>query len=107
LTSKTCFDKTRFKKEVLKIREEGIAFDDEEYIEGVVAFVVPLKTYRRGLQIAIWAVGLKRQVSSGSIPEISDFLRKIANALNQLFSPAATETGCGNRRRHWNGRLQP
>ena len=95
MTSKTCIDKTRFKKEVLKIRKEGIAFDDEEYIEGVVAFSVPLKTHRRGLQIAIWAVGLKQQVSSGNIPEISGFLRKIANALNQRFSPAVTETGCG------------
>ncbi len=95
LTSKTCIDKTRFKAEVLKIREEGIAFDDEEYIEGVVAFSVPLKTYRRDFQIAIWAVGLKQQVSSASITEISDFLRKISNAIHQRFSPAVTETGHG------------
>ena len=95
LTSKTCMDKARFKKEVLKIRKAGIAFDDEEYIEGVIGFSVPLKSYRPNLQIAIWAVGLKQQVSSGNIPEISGFLRKIANALNQRFSPAVTETGCG------------
>jgi len=95
LTSKTCIDKTRFKKEVLRIREDGIAFDDGEYIEGVVAFSVPLKTHRPDLQIAIWAVGLKQQVSSGSIPKISDFLRKIANVINQRFSPTVTETGCG------------
>ncbi len=94
-TSKTCIEKTRFKKEVLKIREEGIAFDDEEYIEGVVAFSVPLKTYRHDLQIAIWAVGLKQQVNSGSIPQNSDFLRKIANAINQRFSPVLTETDSG------------
>ena len=95
MTSNTFFDKTRFKKEVLNISEEGIAFDDEEYIEGVVAFSVPLKTHRPDLQIAIWAVGLKQQVSAASISEISDLLRHIANALNQRFFPAATETGCG------------
>ena len=95
MTSKTCIDKTRFKKEVLRIREDGIAFDDGEYIEGVVAFSVPLKTHRPDLQIAIWAVGLKQQVSTGNIPESSHFLRKIANALNQRFSPAETVTGCG------------
>ena len=95
LTSKTCIDKTRFKKEVLKIRKDGIAFDDGEYIEGVVAFSVPLKTHRPDLQIAIWAVGLKKQVRSGSMPEIRDFLKKIANALNPRFSPTVTETGCG------------
>ena len=29
------------------------------------------------------------------IYSISDFLKKIANALNPRFSPAVTETGCG------------
>lgn len=91
-TSKTCIDKTRFKNQVLKIREEGIAFDDEEYIEGVVAFSVPLKIYRKDLQTAIWAVGLKHQVSSTSLSRIGGFLIKIAHAINQRFTPAAAET---------------
>ena len=37
----------------------------------------------------------KQQVSCGNIPELSDFLRKIAYAINQRFSPAVTETGSG------------
>ena len=91
-TPKTCVDKTRFKSEVLNVREKGIAFDDEEYIEGVVAFAVPLKTYRKDLQIAIWAVGLKQQVSSAHVPEISEFLLKIAREINLRFFPPIIET---------------
>jgi hypothetical protein len=37
----------------------------------------------------------KQQVGVGSISEITDFNRQIANALNQRFCPAAVETGSG------------
>jgi IclR family KDG regulon transcriptional repressor len=84
-TSKTCIDKTNFKKGVLKIREEGIAFDDEEYIDGIVAFSIPLKMYRSDLQAAIWAVGLKPHVHLERVSEISDFLKKIVTDINQRF----------------------
>ena len=85
-TCKTCTDRNEFIKDVLKIREDGIAFDDEEYIEGIVAFAVPLKAYQQDLQAAIWAVGLKQQVSPENVPKINDFLKKIAAEINLRFS---------------------
>ena len=85
-TSKTCTDRNEFKKDVCKIRKDGIAFDDEEYIEGIVAFAVPLKAYQQDLQAAIWAVGLKQQVSPENVPKINDFLKKIAAEINLRFS---------------------
>jgi IclR family KDG regulon transcriptional repressor len=92
-TPKTCTDQMKFKKEVLKTRAEGIAFDNEEYIAGVVAFAAPLKAYRPDLQAAIWTVGLKQQVSSASIPKIKAFLQKVAAEINLRFSrTAANET---------------
>ncbi len=60
--------------------------DDEEYIEGIVAFAVPLKAYRQDLQAAIWAVGLKQQMSPENVPEINEFLKKIAAEINIRFS---------------------
>jgi len=44
---------------------------------------VPLRTYRPDLQAAIWAVGLKQQVDPESMPIISNFLKKIADDINQ------------------------
>ena len=85
-TCKTCTDRNEFIKDVLKIREDGIAFDDEEYIEGIVAFAVPLKAYQQDLQAAIWAVGLKQQVSPENVPEINELLKKIAVEINLRFS---------------------
>jgi DNA-binding IclR family transcriptional regulator len=82
-TARTCVNKSQFKKKVMEIREKGIALDDEEYIDGIVAFSVPLKTYRPDLQAAIWAVGLKQQVDPQSVPKISNLLKKIADDINQ------------------------
>ena len=76
-TSKTCTDGRKFKKDVLRTREDGIAFENEEYIEGVVAFAAPIKAYRKDLQAAIWAVGLKHQVSSKNASKINELLKNI------------------------------
>ena len=70
---------------MLNIREAGLSFDNEEYIEGVVAFSVPLKTNRPDLQAAIRTVGLKQQVRKERISKISNFLKKIADDINHRF----------------------
>ena len=84
-TAKSCTDKKKFKKEVLNIRKEGIAFDDEEYIDGVVAFSVPLKANSPDLQAALWVVGLKKQVRKDNISQLSNFLKIIAEDVNLRF----------------------
>jgi IclR family KDG regulon transcriptional repressor len=75
-------DKADYKEEILEVRKQGIAYDREEYIEGMVAFAVPVKTKARDLQVAIWAVGLTRQVSNSSIPELTQLLKGISKEIN-------------------------
>lgn len=75
-------DKAIYKQEILEVRKQGIAYDREEYIEGMVAFAIPVKASSRDLQAAIWAVGLTRQVRKSSIPEIRDLLRGISEEIN-------------------------
>lgn len=84
-TAKTCIDKKAFKNDIIKIRKAGVAVDDEEYIDGIVAFSVPLKTHRPDLQAAIWAVGLKQQIRPETIPAISEVLKKTADDINHRF----------------------
>ena len=71
---------------VIKAREEGIAVDMEEYIEGIRAFAVPLNLDRPTTQIAIWAVGLKRQISDEDIPRYSEYLKEIAREIEIRFA---------------------
>ena len=75
-------DKSDYKKEILDVRTQGIAYDREEYIEGMVAFGIPIKAYGRNVQAAIWAVGLAQQVSNTSISEITELLKRIREEIN-------------------------
>jgi IclR family transcriptional regulator, KDG regulon repressor len=75
-------DKAVYKEEILRVRKQGIAYDREEYIEGMVAFAIPIKATGRDLQAAIWAVGLTRQVPEASMPELTGLLRGISEEIN-------------------------
>lgn len=74
-------DRAVYKEEILRVRKEGVAYDREEYIEGMVAFAIPIKATSRGLLAAIWAVGLTRQVPEASIPGITRLLKEISEEL--------------------------
>jgi DNA-binding IclR family transcriptional regulator len=75
-------DKAVYKEEIREVRRQGIAYDREEYIEGMVAFAIPIKANSRDLQAAIWAVGLTRQVPEASMPELTDTLKGISEEIN-------------------------
>jgi DNA-binding IclR family transcriptional regulator len=75
-------DAAVYRAEILDVRTQGIAYDREEYIEGMVAFAVPIKAYSRDVQAAIWAVGLARQVSNSSIPELIELLKGTCEEIN-------------------------
>lgn len=85
-TPKTVVDKAIYKKEINKVRAEGVSLEAGEYIEGIVAFAVPIKSHRKDFQAAVWAVGLKRQVPENKISEFSKFLKKAADEINHRFS---------------------
>ena len=86
-TNRTCTDKAKFKKRILETRRSGIASDLEEYIEGIVAYAVPITTNRPDLVAAIWAVGLRQQVDADKETTIRDHLLQVADEVNQRFSP--------------------
>jgi DNA-binding IclR family transcriptional regulator len=81
-TSYSIVDKAVYKEEIFEVRRQGIAYDREEYIEGMVAFAIPIKATGRDLQAAIWAVGLTRQVPNSSIPELTQLLKGISEEMN-------------------------
>ena len=82
----TLIDPKQFKNRIKKVRQEGFALDDEEYIEGIRALAIPLNIGRPDLQAAIWVVGLKSQVMDEKIPEYRDLLKKIGARIEAQFS---------------------
>jgi DNA-binding IclR family transcriptional regulator len=85
-TPMTIIDKAAYKKEILSVKKTGIAYDREEYIEGLIALAVPLKTRREDLQAAIWAVGLKQEFREDVTVRIAQFLLNSVKEINHRFS---------------------
>jgi DNA-binding IclR family transcriptional regulator len=86
-TPHTCVDKDKYREAILKIREDGVALDWEEYIEGIIAAAVPINSHRDGREAAIWAVSLKRQESEREIEDLSQRLKHVARELDLRFAP--------------------
>ena len=68
-TANTIIDPVQYAEELEKVRKNGFAFDDEEYISGVRAVVAPVKGYGTHV-LAIWVVGFKASMSQQKIPSI-------------------------------------
>ncbi|MCX7856424.1 MAG: IclR family transcriptional regulator [Deltaproteobacteria bacterium] len=83
-TEKTIIDKDKFKSELLRIKKEGIAYDFEEYIEGMIGLSVPIETGSKNVQSAIWVVGLKSQLPNEKIDEIVKMLLSVAKEINAV-----------------------
>ncbi len=84
-TPYTCVDRRKFKESILKVRQDGVAVDLEEYLEGIVAAAVPVNVHRKGVQAAIWAVGLKRRDSDAELSMLCERLKRIASDLDVRF----------------------
>ena len=78
-------DKVVYRAEILKARAEGIAYDRQEYIEGMLAFAVPVNPKARGVQAAIWAVGLTHQVPDSSVAGLTQLLIGVSEEINHRF----------------------
>ncbi len=85
-TAKTIMDKERFKSEIMKVKEEGVAYDFEEYIEGMVGLSVPINTGSKNVQSAIWVVGLKNQLPKERIDEVANFLLSLSREITPVSS---------------------
>jgi IclR family KDG regulon transcriptional repressor len=86
-TPNSCVNKNKYKAMIRQARKDGIAIDMEEYIEGIRGFAVPLKIFRANTQVAIWAVGLKKQIRKENIPLYSKYLKTLVAEIETRFSP--------------------
>ena len=85
-TPNSCVNKKKYKAMIQKSRKEGIAVDMEEYIDGIRAFGLPIRTSRTDIQIALWVVGFKQQITNENIPRISDFLKSLTKKIEMKLS---------------------
>ena len=69
-TENSIVDQEKYFNELKKVRENGYAVDDEEYIMGVRAVASPL-TGLGQLRSAIWAVGFKASIDEARLNDLA------------------------------------
>lgn len=83
-TPKTITDEQAYLQELSRVRNEGYAVDNEEYLPGVRAVALSLG-HHRGLPLALWVVGfagsMDPQRMPGIIREILETAEKIQTSL--------------------------
>jgi len=81
-TPKTITDKEILKKQILNIREAGIAEDDEEYEIGVKNVAVPVKDHNGNTAAAIGIVGPSVRLTRKRIREISPIMKSYSGRIS-------------------------
>jgi len=85
-TPNTITDPKQYATELKKVRKNGFATDDEEYISGVRAIAAPVK--REGAYIpAIWVVGFKASMTREKIQTIIKQTREAADRISKKLLP--------------------
>jgi DNA-binding IclR family transcriptional regulator len=88
-TSKTVIDPRQFLREIEKVREQGYAVDDEEYIPGVRAVAAPL-LFASSPPAALWVVGFTSTMDDHKmktvIREIRETVQEVKKSLGGTFT---------------------
>lgn len=79
-------EKGRYKEEIGLARTQGIAYDREEYIEGMTGLAIPVKASGKDVQAAIWVAGLTHQVPDASLTELAELLKATAEEINHRLA---------------------
>jgi DNA-binding IclR family transcriptional regulator len=83
-TDKTITDKSDYIAEINKVRQNGYAVDDEEYLPGVRAIAIGVGN-RRGLPLALWVVGFAGAMEKAVIPNFVQHIQKSVHNLQKIM----------------------
>ncbi len=85
-TPHSCICKTEYKQMIRQARAEGVAWDKEEYIEGIRTLAAPLETGGRGPQTAVWVMGVNDALKDSELESYTRLLKETAEEIKQQFS---------------------
>lgn len=91
-TSHSITDEKHYLAELERVRRQGYALDNEEYMPGVKAVAVSIGNYH-GIHLAIWVVGFTGFMGKESMPQIIQELVGTAEMLKLLLENNKTQPG--------------
>ena len=83
-TSKTVIDHRQFLREIAKVKEQGYAVDDEEYIPGVRAVAAPL-FYGSSPPAALWVVGFASTLDDLKVKMVIREIQETVQEIKQIL----------------------
>lgn len=86
-TSKTIIDLRQFLREIEKVKEQGYAVDDEEYIPGVRAVAAPLLSTSHP-PAAIWVVGFTSSLDDQKVKTVIREIQETVQEIDQFLRGA-------------------
>jgi DNA-binding IclR family transcriptional regulator len=87
-TEKTITDKCKYLDEIDRVRQNGYAVDDEEYLPGVRAVAVGVGNHR-GLPLALWVVGFAGVLEKAVLSDIIRHVQQSARHLQKIMDNKA------------------
>ena len=81
-TDNSIVDSDRYTRELIQVKQQGFAVDDEEYILGVRAVASPLMGLGQ-LKSAIWIVGFKANLDDKKMKSLTGETLKAAKSISQ------------------------
>ncbi len=90
-TENSITDEKEYIKELEKVKKQGYALDNEEYIPGVKAIAVDIGN-KKGLSLALWVVGFSSSINSGKSEFIINSICAAAKELEAAFNGAENDT---------------
>lgn len=102
-TPQAITDPSRYRQELERVRREGVAYDDTEYLPGVRAVSAPVFRGRPpadGEAVGAFSIiGVSARVASEDLRRFARALLAAARALSEALSPAAHPSDRRGRRR--------
>ena len=82
LTPKTITSPVVFRKEIARVREKGVAFDNEEHIKGVRCLAAAVRDYTGEIRAALCVLGPKHNLTPKRMTKLQQQLLATAAALS-------------------------
>lgn len=97
-TPRTIISRELLEQELARVRDQGYAFDDEEFTQGVRCIAVPLCNFTGHVVAAIGVSGPVAQVSLGRVADLAECMKSIAHRLSRQLGYVEDLVRDGNSR---------
>ena len=93
LTPNTIVSAAQLRRELIRIRDQGYAVDNEEFMTGVRCVAAPLRNFTGNVVAAVAISGPAWQLTQDRVSDLAGYLKPVAHRLSQQLGCCAQNDG--------------